>query len=397
MVTHGFYTRVIGGAVVAVLAVAAVFGVSASTVNAQTATIRSCVTTKTGALRIIAATDTCKNGEVLLTWNQQGPTGPEGPSGPAGPPGATGQQGPQGPAGATGAAGPQGLAGPTGPAGATGAAGPQGPQGQQGPAGAVGATFRGEWIAPHSYLRNDVVAHGGQTWIAVNASQGLSPDDGNVNYWALLAAKGADGAPGETGPQGPQGPQGAAGAIGPQGPQGSIGATGAQGPVGATGAAGPQGVPGPAGPVGATGATGAQGLSGPEGPRGPSDAYTATYSTQQLTLVCPADVNCGRQALAWVDLPAGQYAIFGSLILHYDGDSSYSYCQLSDQFTNYGQVVISVPSTAVSEDRYVPVAFNGTANLSAPKRIELVCYNPFGVSTSVANVVLSAIQVGAIH
>jgi hypothetical protein len=83
--------------------------------DAQTTSIRACVTSKTGAVRILTTpSDTCKTGEVLMTWNQQGPTGPQGPAGATGP---------QGPAGPSGLAGPQGLTGATGPAG------PQGPAG----------------------------------------------------------------------------------------------------------------------------------------------------------------------------------------------------------------------------------------------------------------------------
>lgn len=53
-------------------------------VFAKTATIRSCVMTKNGVIRIIGATDSCASGEQLLVWNKQGPPGPAGPHGPAG-------------------------------------------------------------------------------------------------------------------------------------------------------------------------------------------------------------------------------------------------------------------------------------------------------------------------
>jgi hypothetical protein len=235
------------------VAAAVLLGVTASIADAQTSIIRACVTSKTGSVRIVSATDTCKQGEVLLTWNQQGPTGSQGPEGPAGP------------AGATGATGPQGSAGPQG-------------------------------------------------------------------------------------------------------------ATGPQGPVGATGSQGP---------------------AGPEGPR--SDVYSAMYAFNELAMLCPASTNCGRQILTQVSLPAGQYVIFASLTLVFDGDGSYSYCQLSDEQTTYGQETISVPAASASGDRIAPVAFHGTWNFSAPKVIELACYLPFGPATSVATVSLSAIQVGTIH
>jgi type VI protein secretion system component Hcp len=69
-------------------------------VSAQTgdAVIRGCVGNN-GGLRIIAAGDSCKNNESLLTWNAAGPSGLTGPAGPTGP---VGPAGPQGPAGRDG-------------------------------------------------------------------------------------------------------------------------------------------------------------------------------------------------------------------------------------------------------------------------------------------------------
>jgi hypothetical protein len=133
--------------IVALAAAVFVLSGTVSVVSAQTGTIRSCVLTKNGTLRIIAATETCKPGESLLTWNQQGPTGLEGPAGPVGPTGATGAQGPAGPVGATGPQGavgaigpqgPQGLVGATGAQGIAGTVGATGAQGIAGPAGPVG-------------------------------------------------------------------------------------------------------------------------------------------------------------------------------------------------------------------------------------------------------------------
>jgi hypothetical protein len=93
----------------AVLAIGLVL-LNESAAGAQT--IRACADNRTGALRLITATQTCAAGkESLVQWNVQGPQGPAGPTGP------------------------QGLTGPAGPAGPQGEVGPQGPQG---PAGAPG-------------------------------------------------------------------------------------------------------------------------------------------------------------------------------------------------------------------------------------------------------------------
>jgi hypothetical protein len=79
----------------------------------------------------------CKSGDIAVSWDQSGPAGTIGATGPTGATGATGLAGANGEAGATGATGP---AGPVGPTGATGAVGPTGPQGVAGPTGATGAT-----------------------------------------------------------------------------------------------------------------------------------------------------------------------------------------------------------------------------------------------------------------
>jgi hypothetical protein len=84
----------------------------AAAANVPAATIYyGCVTTSTGAIRIVTASTTCKTTEHKIQWDQTGPQGPQGPAGP---------QGPQGPKGATGTQGPAGPTGPQGPAGAQG-------------------------------------------------------------------------------------------------------------------------------------------------------------------------------------------------------------------------------------------------------------------------------------
>ena len=65
--------------------------------------IHACATKTSGAVRIIAPTSTCKNGEFPLDWNFQGPIGPQG---------LQGVKGDKGDIGATGATGPAGSAFP---------------------------------------------------------------------------------------------------------------------------------------------------------------------------------------------------------------------------------------------------------------------------------------------
>jgi hypothetical protein len=158
--------------------------------------------------------------------------GAVGPAGPEGPPGAKGD---------IGDPGPPGLPGLPGQDGKDGAAGPPGPKGM---------TWRGAWTAIASYVKDDAVAFGGSSWIALRDSTGVQPVAGDD--WALVAAKGntgPQGLPGEIGPQGPQGPQGAQGEPGPQGLQGIVGPQGPVGPPGPPGPAGPKGDPGEPGPA----------------------------------------------------------------------------------------------------------------------------------------------------
>lgn len=53
-----------------------------------------CVDDVNGNLRV---SDTCRQGEHAITWNELGPTGPAGPAGPVGPKGDPGERGPAGP------------------------------------------------------------------------------------------------------------------------------------------------------------------------------------------------------------------------------------------------------------------------------------------------------------
>jgi Collagen triple helix repeat (20 copies) len=108
--------------------------------------IHGCYQKNNGELRVVPEGSSCRNDELGLTWNRQGPTGPTGPTGavghtgPTGSAGATGATGPTGPSGATGDTGPTGATGPTGPTGVTGDTGPTGAAGDTGPTGATGPT-----------------------------------------------------------------------------------------------------------------------------------------------------------------------------------------------------------------------------------------------------------------
>jgi hypothetical protein len=159
----------------------------------------------------------------------QGPPGATGPQGVQGPTGATGPQGVPGPQGLTGSTGAQGVPGPTGstgaqgPPGDVGAQGPIGPAGPQGtpgypattghlgdiltvsadggaptwedaPAGG-GVDYIGDWAAPTTYKRGDVVRYLGRDYLAVNPSTGQVPGMavGSVSVGLAFPASPVDG------------------------------------------------------------------------------------------------------------------------------------------------------------------------------------------------------------
>ena len=82
------------------------------------ATIHACKHVRTGLVRIVRTSSSCRRIELPVSWNVRGPRGERGAPGPAGPQGATGPEGSAGAAGAQGPAGPQGERGPAGQPGA---------------------------------------------------------------------------------------------------------------------------------------------------------------------------------------------------------------------------------------------------------------------------------------
>jgi Collagen triple helix repeat (20 copies) len=203
---NGFWRRGLRVVVLAVAILALTAGVAVATTLVSNAyedaagVYHGCVNGTNGNLRVATPSETCKNNEVAIDWNQTGPQGAKGDAGPAGAVGAPGPAGPAGAAGLAGATGAQGLKGENGPAGAQGPKGETGAKGDTGPAGAEGP-------------------------------------------------KGEMGAAGADGHEGPKGDTGAAGPVGPAGPTGADGKPGDQGP---------QGIVGPEGPAGPAGADGAE-------------------------------------------------------------------------------------------------------------------------------------------
>jgi hypothetical protein len=136
-----------------------------------------CVTTATGAIRIVTASTTCKSTEHKIQWDQ---TGPQGPAGPQGAKGATGAQGPAGPAGAQGATGSQGPPGMS--------------VGYYARAGEIAlATFPGTLIAETG------PAQAGTYFVSASTLLNLASGDTGICYITTINNNGATGNYGGTG------------------------------------------------------------------------------------------------------------------------------------------------------------------------------------------------------
>src|SRR5215475_895074 len=98
---------------------------SMSVVNAvaQDSTITACYNLTNGDVRLVTSSQNCREHEVSIAWNTQGPKGDKGDKGDTGAqglPGPKGDKGDKGDTGATGATGAQGPPGVTGDKGDTG-------------------------------------------------------------------------------------------------------------------------------------------------------------------------------------------------------------------------------------------------------------------------------------
>ena len=86
------------------LALALALGTSVAQLEAQVSTdvIDACLNATNGNVRIVGATESCRQHEVRVQWNVEGLQGETGPEGPPGEDGEDGAEGPTGPSGTTG-------------------------------------------------------------------------------------------------------------------------------------------------------------------------------------------------------------------------------------------------------------------------------------------------------
>ena len=125
-----------------VLAIALAGGVAYATIPEASGVINACYRTslddQKGQLRLVDDPASCRNNELPIHWNQEGPQGIQGIQGIQGLQGIQGIQGIQGETGPTGPEGPKGDTGDTGAPGADGMNGTDGEDGQPGTNGTNG-------------------------------------------------------------------------------------------------------------------------------------------------------------------------------------------------------------------------------------------------------------------
>lgn len=168
----------------------------------------------------------------------------------------------------------------------------------------------------------------------------------------------------QTGPAGPQGLVGPAGPLGPQGPDGA------------------QGIPGQAGAAGPMGPQGVMGAAGPPGPG--TEAFIGRNDT--LT-----KINEPGTTLVALDLPAGQYAIFGkAAIQNEDLDNP----NLGDCRLSTGETTTVSLGALFDGGWRQSVSVQDLLTLSAAGRVSLLCVTPKGAARGAK---LTAIKVGALH
>ena len=215
--------------------------------------------------------------------------------------------------------------------------------------GPAGLTWQGQWSPGSSYQPRDAVVYQGSSYLALFASTGSTPPSAN---WMLLAAAGAKGDTGQSGPVGPAGPVG------------------------------------PSGPAGATGPQGAVGLTGPAGPIGASAAYISRADDF-------VDLGTSPTTVVTLDLPAGQYALFGKvLVTNNDADPQTTTCSLSTGES--AQVRLNGYDGPVAVYSQV-VSLQDLLSLASPSTVSLTCQTFNGVASVASSAKITAIQVSSLH
>jgi hypothetical protein len=148
-----------------------------------------------------------------------------------------------------------------------------------------------------------------------------------------------------------------------------------------TGATGPRGL-GTIGAQGGTGAQGATGAQGTTGPIGPSNAYFGSSNT----------------TLASLSLPAGDYAVFGTVDYTNPNTTGNDAGGCSLQINNGpGTITATTPFTTIpttaAGNGAVELTDQGVAHLPGPSSIINNCYATLSGTT--ANTAITAIRVSA--
>jgi type VI secretion system secreted protein Hcp len=153
------------GALIGILVIAAIFGVSKVWAEDNNTIFYACVNNNSGTIKMVGENKNCSGNEVKISWNQVGPKGDTGATGPEG------LQGPKGDKGDTGATGPEGLQGPKGDKGDTGATGSQGPPGVSVPASDGTASLNYDVYMQLDTIKGESRADHYENWIELSGVQ----------------------------------------------------------------------------------------------------------------------------------------------------------------------------------------------------------------------------------
>ena len=175
----------------------------------------------------------------------------------------------------------------SGTSGTSGSSGSSGSDGTSGTSGSSGDGFsvKGAWTGTTTYVINDVVLYGGQSYASIQ--------NGNLNkqpsvqpaWWTLFSAAGTSGTSGTSGSNGSDGSSGTSGSNGSDGSSGTSGTDGSTGSSGSDGSSGTSGSNGTDGSSGTSGSNGTDGSSGTSGLTDKTGLITtgSIVDTQQIT------------------------------------------------------------------------------------------------------------------
>jgi hypothetical protein len=148
---------------------------------------------------------------------------------------------------------------------------------------------------------------------------------------------------------------------------------------------GPAGPQGPSGPAGPAGPAGPQGPAGPAGPAGASDAWLGSNNDG-------ASVHSSDIELLSLDLPSGNYTLFGKASVFNDREDAVTDCSLRVGDVIYDRTSARTEDTGVW---LVPLSLVVTASLPSGGHVNIACHST--EVTDVSQLKLVATKVTTLH